>query len=168
MKINIEFDSWEELTSWTESFRSGEKEKPVKAKAQKKEEKNSFAAAQEEVARIRAEAEAEAEAKPEPDPEPAMNPPEPPADTGTGAVTGATPEEQKQIEAEEKSAPSYVLADAQKAVREVVKKKGKEIAKEILGRFGHKDKEGPATGASALKPEDYAAAIAALEEALNG
>lgn len=162
MKINIEFDSWEELTSWTESFRSGEKEKPVKAKAQKKEEKNSFAAAQEEVARIRAEAEAEAEA------EPAMNPPEPPVDTGTGAIVGATPEEQRQIEAEEKPAPTYVLADAQKAVREVVKKKGKEVAKEILGRFGHKDKEGPATGASALKPEDYAAAIAALEEALNG
>ena len=165
MKIIVEFDS---LSEFMQHMRTGEGFEPEpapakkKTKAQPKEEKNSFAEAQEEVAKIRAEAEAEAEA------EPAMNPPEPPADTGTGAVTGATPEEQKQIEAEEKPAPSYVLADAQKAVREVVKKKGKEIAKEILGRFGHKDKEGPATGASALKPEDYAAAIAALEEALNG
>lgn len=69
---------------------------------------------------------------------------------------------------EEKPAPAYVLADAQKAVREVVKKKGKDIAKEILARFQHKDKEGePATGASALRPEDYADAIKALEDALN-
>ena len=70
---------------------------------------------------------------------------------------------------EEKPAPVYVLTDAQKAVREVVKKKGKDTAKEILARFPHKDKENePATGASALRPEDYPAAIKALEEALNG
>jgi len=101
-----------------------------------------------------------------------MNLPEPaekPVDIGTGAIVGATPEEQKQIEAEEKPAPTFVLADAQKAVREVVKKKGKDIAKEILAHYKHKDKEdSPATGASALKPEDYAAAIKELEEALNG
>ena len=75
------------------------------------------------------------------------------------------PEEEKPAE----EAPAYVLADAQKAVREVVKKKGKDAAKEILSHYRHKDKEdSPATGASALRPEDYAAAIKELEEALNG
>ena len=94
---------------------------------------------------------------------------EKPVDTGTGTIVGATPQEQKQIEAEENAAPAYVLQDAQKAVREVVKKKGKDAAKEILSRFPHKDKEGAqATGASSLRPEDYPAAIAAFEEALNG
>ena len=91
---------------------------------------------------------------------------EKPVDTGTGAIVGATLEEQKQIEAEEKV---YALADAQKAVREVVKKKGKDAAKEVLSRFMHKDRENePATGASALRPEDYAEAIRQLEEVLNG
>ena len=75
------------------------------------------------------------------------------------------PEEEKPAE----EAPAYVLADAQKAVREVVKKKGKDAAKEILSHYKHKDKEdSPATGASALRPEDYAAAIKELEEVLNG
>lgn len=96
------------------------------------------------------------------EPEPA----EKPVDTGTGAIVGATLEEQKQIEAEEKV---YALADAQKAVREVVKKKGKDAAKEVLSHFMHKDRENePATGASALRPEDYAEAIRQLEEVLNG
>lgn len=80
-------------------------------------------------------------------------------------VPAVTPEDPKPAE----EAPTYVLADAQKAVREVVKKKGKDAAKEILSHYKHKDKEdSPATGASALRPEDYAAAIKELEEALNG
>ena len=91
-----------------------------------------------------------------------------PVDTGTGTIVGATPEEQKQIEAEEKQAPSYTLSDAQKAVREVVKLKGKDAAKKVLSGFKHKDNDKePATGASALKPEDYAEAIRQLGEVLN-
>lgn len=161
MKIIVEFDS---LAEFMQHMRTGEgfEPEPEAAPAKKSrtpKKQNAFQEAQEKVEELRKEVEAE---------EPAMNQPEP-VDTGTGAIVGATPEEMKQIEAEEKPAPTYVLADAQKAVREVVKKKGKDVAKEILGHYKHKDKEdGPATGASALKPEDYAAAIRELEEALNG
>lgn len=159
MKITVEFTSLEEFLQHIKT--EGVKVEPVVEK--EKEVAGAFAKARQKVQELRKEAEAEAAAE-----EAAMNPPEP-VDTGTGTIVGATPEEQKQIEAEEKKpAPTYVLADAQKAVREVVKKKGKDTAKEILGHYQHKDKDGsPATGASALKPEDYAAAIAELEEALN-
>lgn len=57
--------------------------------------------------------------------------------------------------------PEIQLPDMQKAVRELVKAKGKDTAKDVLARFGAK-------GASSLKPEDYPAALAALKEALNG
>ena len=57
--------------------------------------------------------------------------------------------------------PEIQLPDMQKAVRELVKAKGKDAAKDVLARFGAK-------GASSLKPEDYPAALAALKEALNG
>lgn len=158
MKITVEFNSLEEFM---QHMKTEEKVDPVV----RKEKKDPVDAARQRIQELRKEAEAE-ESENLP-----MNPPEPaekPVDTGTGAIVGATPEEQKQIEAEEKPAPTYVLADAQKAVREVVKKKGKDVAKEILGRFKHKDKEDePATGASALRPEDYADAIKALEDALN-
>ena len=95
------------------------------------------------------------------------------ASAETNKPADAEPEEPAEVPAitteEPKEAPAYVLADAQKAVREVVKKKGKDAAKEILSHYKHKDKEdSPATGASALRPEDYAAAIRELEEALNG
>lgn len=95
------------------------------------------------------------------------------ASAETNKLADAEPEEPAEVPAvtteETKEAPTYVLADAQKAVREVVKKKGKDAAKDILSHYRHKDKEdSPATGASALRPEDYAAAIKELEEALNG
>ena len=95
------------------------------------------------------------------------------ASAETNKPADAEPEEPAEVPAvtteEPKEAPTYVLADAQKAVREVVKKKGKDAAKDILSHYRHKDKEdSPATGASALRPEDYAAAIKELEEALNG
>lgn len=155
MKITVEFNSLEEFM---QHMKTEEKVDPVI----KKEKKGPVDAARQRIQELRKEAEAE---------DLPMNPPEPaekPVDTGTGAIVGATPEEMKQDEAEKKPTPTYVLADAQKAVREVVKKKGKDIAKEILGRFKHKDKEGePATGASALRPEDYADAIKALGDALN-
>ena len=162
MKITVEFNSLEEFMQHMKT-----EEKVVDPVVKKEKEKaGPVAAARQRIQELRKEAEAE-----EAEDLPWMNPPEPaekPVDTGTGAIVGATPEEMKQIEAEEKPAPTYVLADAQKAVREVVKKKGKDIAKEILSRFKHKDKEGePATGASALRPEDYADAIKALEDALN-
>lgn len=160
MKITVEFHSLEEFMQY---MKTGEGfTEPVE---KEKEAAGAFAEACQRIQKLQEEAEAEA-AKDLP-----MNPPEPaekPVDTGTGTIVGATPEEQRQIEAEEKPMPAYTLTDAQKAVREVVKKKGKDVAKEILARFQHKDKEGPATGASALKPEDYAEAIKALEEALNG
>lgn len=70
---------------------------------------------------------------------------------------------------EESTAPQYKLTDMQKAVREVLKAKGKEAAKAVLANFQDKDKpDKPAGGASALRPEDYEAAFNALQEALNG
>ena len=57
--------------------------------------------------------------------------------------------------------PEIQLPDMRKAVRELVKAKGRDAAKDVLARFGAK-------GASSLKPEDYPAALAALKEALNG
>ena len=63
----------------------------------------------------------------------------------------------------------YKLTDMQKAVREVLKAKGKDAAKAVLANFQDKDKpDKPAGGASALRPEDYEAAFNALQEALNG
>ena len=65
-------------------------------------------------------------------------------------------------------APQYALADAQKAIREVVKKKGKDAAKAVLGKFPSKDnKDVPASSASTLRAEDYPEAIRMLQEVLN-
>lgn len=70
--------------------------------------------------------------------------------------------------AETATEPEYALTDAQKAVRECVKAKGKDAAKAVLANFKDKsDASKPAGGASALRPEDYAAAIKALREAAN-
>lgn len=67
------------------------------------------------------------------------------------------------------AAPQYTLKDVQAATRSVLKAKGKAAAKEILAKFPDKDHpEAPAEGASAVRPEDYAAAIRALQEALDG
>ena len=63
----------------------------------------------------------------------------------------------------------YKLTDMQKAVREVLKAKGKDAAKAVLANFKDKDNpEKPAGGASSLRQEDYEAAFNALQEALNG
>lgn len=86
---------------------------------------------------------APAPAAPEPDPDPVQEAPAP--------------------------APAYALADVQKAVRDVVRQQGKAAAKEILCKYPHKDRPGEqASSASSLRPEDYAAAVAALKETLNG
>lgn len=60
------------------------------------------------------------------------------------------------------------VKDIQAAVRDVVKTKGKEAAREILSKFTSAvDESKPATRASELKPESYAECYAALKEALN-
>lgn len=152
MKITIEFDGIEEFLRYVNlrgdvktTFTNFDADVLKKAKEMQDEKKSAFEKAQEKTRKL---AEATEEAT-------AMSPP--------------WQEPEPAAAEEEKPAPVYVLTDAQKAVREVVKKKGKDTAKEILARFPHKDKENePATGASALRPEDYPAAIKALEEALNG
>lgn len=64
---------------------------------------------------------------------------------------------EKPVEAEE---PAITLQDVQKAVRELVKAKGKDAAKAVLENYG-------ATSASSVRSEHYKAAIADLKEALN-
>lgn len=61
---------------------------------------------------------------------------------------------------EEAPAITYTLQDVQKAVRDLVKSKGKDAAKAILANYS-------ATGASSVRAENYAAVIADLKEALN-
>ena len=91
------------------------------------------------------------------------------------AEKAAEPEPMAQKSAEpepavEKAAePAYALTDMQKAVREMVKKKGRDAALAVLGQFEHKDDPGKkANSASTMKPENYGEAIAKLEETLNG
>ena len=92
-----------------------------------------------------------AEIMPAPDPEPAK------------AEEPVNAEEEKPA-----PMPQYALADAQKAIREVVKKKGKDAAKAVLGKFPSKDNEAaPASSASTLRAEDYPEAIRMLQEVLN-
>lgn len=145
MKIQITFDSWEELLAF-----KGETKK-----------KSSFEKAQDRLKAIANEAETEAKAeepkaadpvKEDPKPEEVM--PEPvEAEPEKAAASDPVPEPAP--------APEIQLTDMQKAVRELVKAKGKDTAKDVLAKFGAK-------GASSLKPEDYPAALAALKEALNG
>lgn len=65
-------------------------------------------------------------------------------DTGTGAIRGATPEEMKQYEAEEKEkaakpAPKAPrVEDVRKALAALNKKAGKNIAKELIASVGYK------------------------------
>lgn len=77
--------------------------------------------------------------------EPAQEPekePKKPVDTGTGAIRGATPEEMKQYEAEEKAAKPAPKAprveDVRKALAALNKKAGKNIAKELIASVGYK------------------------------
>lgn len=92
--------------------------------------------------------------------------PEVPFEEGPMPAPEPAPEPEKK---EEDPQVQYKLTDMQKAVREVLKAKGKEAAKAVLANFQDKDKpDKPAGGASALRPEDYEAAFNALKEALNG
>ena len=98
--------------------------------------------------------------------EPVKEEPEVPFDEGPMPAPEPAPEPEKK---EENPQVQYKLTDMQKAVREVLKAKGKEAAKAVLANFQDKDKpDKPAGGASALRPEDYEAAFNALQEALNG
>lgn len=143
MKITVTFDTLEEF----DAFRGAPtiwREVPAPAEEKK----------------------AEAPASEEKKAEPVKKEPEVPFDEGPMPA----PEPEKKAEKKEEStAPQYKLTDMQKAVREVLKAKGKEAAKAVLANFQDKDKpDKPAGGASALRPEDYEAAFNALQEALNG
>ena len=76
-----------------------------------------------------------------------------------GAAEMPEPEEAP-FEEKKEEKPAIVLADIQKAVRQLVKAKGKETAKEVLGRFG-------AASASTLDEKFYAEATEAIREVLN-
>lgn len=67
---------------------------------------------------------------------------------------------EKPVEAPKVEEPAITLQDVQKAVRELVKAKGKDAAKAVLENYG-------ATSASSVRSEHYKAAIADLKEVLN-
>ena len=62
--------------------------------------------------------------------------PREPVDTGTGAIVGATPEEQKQIEAEE-SKPKIDMIAARKILADLNKEAGSNVARETLKKLGY-------------------------------
>ena len=98
--------------------------------------------------------------------EPVKKEPEVPFEEGPMPAPEPAPEPEKKAENPQ---VQYKRTDMQKAVREVLKAKGKDAAKAVLANFQDKDKpDKPAGGASALRPEDYEAAFNALQEALNG
>ena len=98
--------------------------------------------------------------------EPVKKEPEVPFEESPMPAPEPAPEPEKKAENPQ---VQYKLTDMQKAVREVLKAKGKDAAKAVLANFQDKDKpDKPAGGASALRPEDYEAAFNALQEALNG
>jgi hypothetical protein len=139
MKIQITFDSWEELLAF-------------KGEAKKK---SSFEKAQDRLKAIANEAETEAKTEEPKAADPVKEDPKP------EEVMPEPVEAEPDPVPEPAPAPEIQLTDMQKAVRELVKAKGKDVAKDVLAKFGAK-------GASSLKPEDYPAALAALKEALNG
>ena len=139
MKIQITFDSWEELLAF-----KGETKK-----------KSSFEKAQDRLKAIANEAETEAKTEEPKAADPVKEDPKP------EEVMPEPVEAEPDPVPEPAPAPGIQLTDMQKAVRELVKAKGKDTAKDVLAKFGAK-------GASSLKPEDYPAALAALKEALNG
>ena len=139
MKIQITFDSWEELLAF-------------KGEAKKK---SSFEKAQDRLKAIANEAETEAKTEEPKAADPVKEDPKP------EEVMPEPVEAEPDPVPEPAPAPEIQLTDMQKAVRELVKAKGKDTAKDVLAKFGAK-------GASSLKPEDYPAALAALKEALNG
>lgn len=149
MKITIELNSLEELNELTTRVMIGlaqaqmeEAKKPEKKDPEKTAPESSFQKAKEAVNQLKEEAEKEAEAEAVPFEETAMNPPEEAPDDPKAEV------------------PAYKLSDAQKAVRDLVKAKGKDVAKAVLAKYG-------ATSASSLREENYAAAIADLKETLT-
>lgn len=61
--------------------------------------------------------------------------PQEPVDKGTGAIVGATPEEQKQIEAEEK--PKMDMVTARKILADLNKEAGSNVARATLKKLGY-------------------------------
>ena len=111
MKITVTFDSLEEFEAHMrpqEGFI--EDDRPTVAKAQDR------------IQQLQQEAEAEISQ----------------ADAGTGAIVGATSEEQKQIEAEE-AAPAVTedyRVEVRKFLAKLNKQTGKNTAKELISQFG--------------------------------
>lgn len=159
MKIQINFDSWEELCHFLATASAGGITPAQLQQAVAEAKPSAFEEAQKHVEQLRAEAEQEAEA-----PAPATE--EAPAEAP--AVDDQPPFEEAPAPDPAEEVKAYTLADAQRAVRNCVKAKGKDATKVIMANFRDKnDDSKPAVGASTLKPEDYAAAIKMLEEAIQ-
>lgn len=134
MKITVTFDSLDEFTRCMRPMEGFEDDRPTVAKAQDR------------IQQLQQEAEAEISQ----------------ADAGTGAIVGATPEEQKQIEAEE-AAPA-VTEDYRVEVRKFLatlnKQTGKNTAKELISQFG-------ASKLTDVKLEDLPALMEKAKEAAD-
>ena len=110
MKITVTFDTLEEFTRCMRPMEGFEDDRPTVAKAQDR------------IQQLQQEAEAEISK----------------VDTGTGAIVGATPEEMKQIEAEE-AAPAVTedyRVEVRKFLAKLNKQTGKNTAKELISQFG--------------------------------
>ena len=110
MKITVTFDSLEEFTRCMRPMEGFEDDRPTVAKAQDL------------IRQLQQEAEAEISQ----------------VDAGTSAIVGATPEEQKQIEAEE-AAPAVTedyRIEVRKFLAKLNKQTGKNTAKELIAQFG--------------------------------
>lgn len=78
--------------------------------------------------------------KPVEKPNKAEKPAEKPVDTGTGAIVGATPEEQKQIEAEMPATddrPKMDMVAARKILADLNKEAGSNVARVTLKKLGY-------------------------------
>lgn len=135
MKITVTFDSLEEFEAHM---------RPQEGFVE--DDRPPFAKAQDRIQQLQQEAEAEISK----------------VDTGTGAIVGATPEEMKQIEAEE-AAPA-VTEDYRVEVRKFLatlnKQTGKNTAKELISQFG-------ASKLTDVKLEDLPALMEKAKEAAD-
>lgn len=154
MKIQINFDSWEELCRFLATANADglpDNTRDLAGLVEEAKKPNAFEQAKAAVAEIRKEAEAE---------EPVCDacmieyPPEEPEQPPFEEAPAPAPEPVKEE-------PKLSLQDVQKAVREFVKAKGKDAAKAVLGNYG-------ATSASSVRAENYTAVVKDLKEALNG
>lgn len=157
MKITVEFSSWDELMEWKGSDRTVVVTGPL-----------SMTLAPDTTAAETASSNA-ADVMPEPvvetkAAETASAPAETPWDAGTGAVVGATLEEQKQIDAEEKPKedPEKLRVTCRKILAKLNKAVGGNAAKKLIAEVDP-DAENLRTVAADKLPE----LLKKAEEALN-